>query len=414
MNVVYIPRRFAPGDWGGTETVVLETSRRLRDLGHRVEVLCPDALSGISREDVGGIPVRRFPYFYPYLGLDEQSRRQLDRKGGNLFSFSLLRALHNYPDLDLIHLHTGKRLGGIGRRVALHRHIPYVITLHGGVHDVPAEEVRTWTEPTRGTLEWGKVLGLWVGSRRVLQDAAAIVCIGLEEQNLTQARFPDKRVVYIPNGVDADRFAAGEGDRFRHLHGIPRGARVILTVGRIDPQKDQRLAVRFIAEAAREDPSVHLLLVGFVTNEAYRESLVNDVKEAGLESRVTIIPGLGAENGELADAYHAADVFLLPSVHEPFGMVILEAWSAGLPVLASRTGGTSSFVEDGKDGLLFEPGNVSGCLRAWQTLSRLEDSGKSLGEAGRAKAAARYSWDEVTRRLQSLYEEVLRDQPGSS
>lgn len=409
MNVVFIPRRFVVTDWGGTETVILETGKCLKDRGHQVEILCPDALSHPGREVVGGIPVSRYPYFYPYFGLGKAAQRQLDRKGGNLFSLALMSALQSYPDLDLIHLHTGKRLGGIGRTVAQTRRIPYVITLHGGVHEVPAEEASTWTEPTRGTLEWGKALGFLVGSRQVLRDAAAIICVDPRESVTTGGKFPGKRVVHIPNGVDPDRFAQGDGPGFRKRYGIPGDAHLVLTVGRIDPQKNQRFAVRLLGQVLGDDPAAHLLLVGPVTSESYAERLREDIESAGLGRRVTLIEGLNAGSGDLVDAYHAADVFLLPSIHEPFGIVILEAWSAGLPVIASRVGGVPSFLEDGQDGLLFEPGDLDGCQRALRSVAGDGNLARSLGVAGRDKAVTRYSWDVVTRTLESLYEDVIRD-----
>jgi len=412
MNVVYIPRRFVTSEWGGTETVILHTGMRLIQMGHKVAVLCPNALADRDRETVEGVPVRRFGYFYPYLGLDDDARRQLDLKGGNLFSFGLMRALKKCPDLDLIHLHTGKRLGGIGRHVARSRGIPYVITLHGGVYDVPEEEAMTWTEPTRGTLEWGKVLGLLFGSRRVLDDAAAIICVSPGEQAEIARRFPDKRVVHIPHGVDAGRFAEGDGAGFRKKHGISPDARVVLTVGRIDPQKDQRFAVRFLAEVTAEDPGTHLLLVGPVTNDTYMTVVEDEVRRMGLGRRVTIIKGLDAGSSDLVDAYHAADVFLLSSAHEPFGIVVLEAWAAGLPVITGRVGGVPSFVEDGRDGLLFEPGDMHGCLDAWHTLSADEAKAAQLAASGRDKAVGRYSWDGAAQGIVDLYEEVIRENGG--
>ncbi|RMG46940.1 MAG: glycosyltransferase family 1 protein, partial [Acidobacteria bacterium] len=124
MNIVHIPRRFTRQDWGGTETVVLETCKRLLRMGHRTEILCPNALAQNDYELIDGVPVRRVSYFYPYWRLRPEAKRQLDKKGGNLFSFALMKALWKYPHLDLIHLHTMKRLGGIGRYVARRRGIP--------------------------------------------------------------------------------------------------------------------------------------------------------------------------------------------------------------------------------------------------------------------------------------------------
>ncbi len=411
MNVVQIPRRFVRSRWGGTETVILETCKRLLKMGHHTEIICPDALAQQDREVIAGVSIRRAPYFYPYLGLSGDARQQLDSKGGNLFSFTLMRALSKYPGLDLIHLHTAKRLGGIGRYIAIKRKVPYVVSLHGGVFDVPDEEVGTWTAPTKGAFEWGKILGWWVGSRRVLDDSAAIVCVGQEEQRQTQQRFPAKKVIHLANGVDADRFAKGDRYTFRNANHIPSDAYVILTVGRIDPQKNQLFAIDVLPELIKLNAGTHVVIVGHVTNENYNQKLSRTIEEKGLESRVTIIDGLDAASQELVDAYHGADMFLLPSIHEPFGIVVLEAWAAGLPVIATRVGGIPSFVKDGEDGLLFEANHKTGFLRAFKALLENTEKTRELATAGKLKAQGQYNWDLITQSLVDVYEEAIRENP---
>lgn len=411
MNIVQVPRRFVRSHWGGTETVILETCKRILKMGHHTEIICPNALADQDREIIGGVRVTRVPYFYPYLRLREGAKEQLDRKGGNLFSFALMKVIKKYPDLDLIHLHTAKRLGGIGRYVAGKRQIPYVISLHGGAFDVPSEEVDTWTAPTRGAFEWGKLLGWWVGSRRVFDDAAAIICVGEEEQRQTQRRFPHKKVIHLANGVDTERFARGDGHKFRSSYHIPLDAYVILTVGRIDPQKNQLFVINLLPELIKLNPRAHVLIIGPVTNENYNKKLLRTVREKGFESHVTIIDGLDAGDQDLVDAYHGGDMFLLPSIHEPFGIVILEAWAAGLPVIASRIGGIPSFVEDNEDGLLFEPNEEAGFIRAFTTLITTPDMAHKLANAGKAKARGEYSWDRITQSLLQIYEEAIRENP---
>jgi glycosyltransferase involved in cell wall biosynthesis len=407
MHSIQVPRRFVAGEWGGTETVILETAKRLILTGHETEILCPAALSTVKDEVIQTVPVHRVPYFYPYFGLDRKARQMLDKKGGNLFSFELMKRLLDAPKLDVIHLHTGKRLGGIVRHAAKRRRVPYVITLHGGVFDVPSDEAASWTESTRGKFEWGKLLGAWVGARSVLEDAAAILCVGAAEAKEVAARYPDKRVVSLPNGVDTRRFAAGNGERFRKAQLIPPGRKVILTVGRIDPQKNQILAVGALRKVVDDGVNAHLVLIGAVTNSDYLASIEAEVKRLGLTSRVTVIPGIASDSQDLVDAFYSADVFLLPSRHEPFGIVVLEAWAAGRAVVASRVGGVPSFVEDGLDGILFDSGDAcQAAVELTAVLKSAELAGR-LGEAGQKKALAQYDWDAITSRLIGVYEEVI-------
>ncbi|MDP8227850.1 MAG: glycosyltransferase family 4 protein [Candidatus Electryoneaceae bacterium] len=411
MHVIQVPRRFVRSDWGGTETVILETAKRLLMTGHQTMVLCPNALADRNREIIEGVPVRRTSYFYPYWWLGSKARKQLDKKGGNLFSFSLMMELKLHFDLDIIHLHTMKRLGGIGRRVAIKKRIPYVVSLHGGAFDVPAEERATWTAPTKGSFEWGKILGAWVGSRRVLDDAAAIICVGQQEQIETQKRYPDKKVIHLANGVDPERFQNGDGSDFRWRQGIHEDAYVILVMGRIDVQKNQLFAVRMMHQLLKEIPNAHLLLIGHVTNDAYYQKVLNLVRNQGLENNVTVIGGLDAHGDDLINAYHAADMFLLSSIHEPFGIVILEAWAAGLPVVASKVGGVPSFVEDGKDGMLFESNDEQSLMKAVFTVAKNHDFADQLADAGRKKAHWQYSWQQITGQLVNIYESAIDENP---
>ena len=411
MKIAQVPRRFVRHAWGGTETVVLETSKRLLQQGHTTEILCPNALSESNAEYIDGVGVRRFAYLYPYLGLSREARSQLDQKGGNMFSLPLMRALQTVPNLDLIHLHTGKRIGGIGRYVAKQRGIPYVVSLHGGLNDVPTAEAASWTAPTEGSWEWGKALGWWVGSRRLMEDAAAIVCVGKAEHEATQRRYPDKNVTFLPNGADTCRFASGDGAAFRARHRIPQDAVVVGTIGRIDPQKNQRFLLDRLPEMVRLVPNLHLLMVGHVTNAAYRAELEQQAARMGLKDRITLVPGLDAAGSELVNAYHALDLFVLPSQHEPFGIAILEAWAAGKPVIASRIGGVPSFVEDCTNGLLYTPGDAAEFVQAFTAWFRSPDMSARLAQTGRETARSRFDWDTVTRELIGLYESVLAN-PG--
>jgi glycosyltransferase involved in cell wall biosynthesis len=358
---------------------------------------------------LGGVSVRRHNYLYPFWGLSSQDRHDLDRKGGNLMSFSMLWSLLKTGRPDILHAHTGKRLGGIVRTVARLRGLPYVISLHGGVVDVPGDEMQKMLKPLRGKFEWGRILGAALGARRVLEDASAIICVGQNEQEAVSARYPNKRVEWIPNGVDAERFATGDGPAFRAKYQIPQASKLIVSVGRIDYQKNQLSLLPVLSRLLELQKDVHLALIGPVTVESYREQLIKEISRQGLDGRVTLIPGIPGSSPELVDAYHAADIFCLPSRHEPFGIVILEAWAAGLPVVASAVGGIPTFTQDGVDIIHADPEDPRSFAEAIDSLLVDRNMARRIAENGRLKAQRDYDWPQVTRRLEALYLDLVKD-----
>ena len=406
MKIIQVPRRFVASEWGGTETTILQTSRALRANGHEVEIYTSLALSDRRREVIQGVPVRRFTYSYPFLGLSAQDRQDMDKKGGNLLSMSLLWALAREPGVNLLHAHTGKRVGGIVRTAARLHGIPYVVTLHGGFFEVPKGEMDQMLAPIQNRFEWGRVFGALLGSRRVLEDASALICVGRDEYEAAKKQLPNQRVELLPNGVDSEFFATGDGAAFRAEYGIPTDRRIVLCVSRIDYQKNQISLVEAFPNVSTRHPDVHLVLLGPVTVESYHRRLRAKVQELGLQQRVTMVPGLGSDDPLLKGAFHAADIFCLPSLHEPFGIVILEAWAAGLPVVASRVGGIPSFTQDGEDILHSKPGDADDLGRRLIKMLDQPELAARLAAAGREKARRNYDWSTISRRLLNLYEDV--------
>jgi glycosyltransferase involved in cell wall biosynthesis len=407
LRTIQVPRRFTVDEWGGTETTVLQTSRAMKSLGHDTRIFTSLALSSRREELVEGIPIRRFPYVYPFLGMSPSAIRDMDKKGGNLLSFALLKALLREKSVDLLHAHSGKRLGAVVRTAARLKRIPYVVTLHGGHFDIPAGEMKQMLSPIRGRFEWGRAAGALLGARRVLDDAAAIICVGRNEHEATTREFPGKRVVLLPNGVDSAFFAGGDGTAFRTSAGIPRDRRIVLCVGRIDYQKNQLGLLKAFALLRQREPQAHLVLLGPVTVSAYGDKLRKAIAALALRERVTMVPGLRWNDPMLAGAYAAADVFCLPSLHEPFGMVILEAWSAGTPVVAAKVGGIPSFTTHGHDVLHTDPQCPEDIARSLDTAMSNRTLARTLAEHGRAKATRDYDWLSISERLLSVYRDVL-------
>ncbi len=152
------------------------------------------------------------------------------------------------------------------------------------------------------------------------------------------------------------------------------------------------------------DANAHLMLIGPITSQWYFDELVAEINAKGLRERTTIIKGLPPDSPILLSALKSADVFVLPSVHEPFGIAALEAWAAGLPLLAANVGGLRDFVEDEETGLLFNPDSPESLLAAWRKIQDAELRGRLVANA--SERVKDFAWEEITKKLVSVYREV--------
>ena len=180
------------------------------------------------------------------------------------------------------------------------------------------------------------------------------------------------------------------------LHKSPSN---ILCVSRIDYQKNQLALVELLAVR----PGCPVTLVGPITARWYADKIAARAKELGVGDRLTLVPGLPPGSAELEAAFASADVFVLPSVHEPFGIVALEAMARGIPLIASNVGGLPDFVKDGANGLLFDPADPANLVRAFDRLVTLpQESRAGMVSAARA-TADQFTWRSVIDRLMRLY-----------
>ncbi|SKA93184.1 Glycosyltransferase involved in cell wall bisynthesis [Prosthecobacter debontii] len=409
-RIIHVPRRFVSHEWGGTETVITEIARQQKQAGFEPRIITSMALAHEAHEIIQGIEVQRHRHCYPFFGLTDAEKAALDKKGGNLLSLPLFGALMREQDVRLFHAHSLKRLGGMVATAARLRRKPLVVSLHGGVFDVPAEEMQTMIQPISGKFEWGRLFGAVFRSRQLLDDADMIICVGQSELEAAQKKLQHNRIDYLPNGVESHRFTQGEGARFRAAHGIPQDAFLVMNISRIDAQKNQMVLVNAFSDLAKEDASAHLVLIGPETQPDYAAKLRARIAELGLATRIHLLPGLRNDDPALLDAYQACNVFVLPSMHEPFGIVVLEAWSAGKPVIASHVGGLKTLINHQRDGLFFhDEADLTAALRE---LKAHPERCLALGQAGQMEARTHYDWKRIHQRLETLYQQAEEHHNG--
>jgi alpha-maltose-1-phosphate synthase len=408
MRIAHILRKYHPAEWGGTETAVKRLLDGLRARGAEVVVYCPKRKEPVAHDPLAeaGHRVERFHAFVPVWGLTPEQETQLIAVGGNLMSFELLWKLQRAPGLSVIHTHALNRLGGISATVARLRRLPLVVTIHGGVLDLPAAVQRQLLEPLRGGFEYGKVFGWVLRSRRVLDQAAAVITCNRKEATLLKEKYPDKIVLVQPHGVAAAEFLQDHRTDAYQAYPELRDRQVLLAVGRLDPVKNQEWLLQQFPRSLDRHPNLHLVIAGACMDEAYGKLMKKQVRNLGLEERVTLTGGLPPGDAKLIGLFQAAAVVLLPSLSETFGLVILESWAAGTPVIATRTSGALDLVREGENGWLFDlkdPDSFHACL---DDALRNPARAREWAEAGRRRVQAEYDCTMLAGRVQHLYEEL--------
>jgi UDP-glucose:(heptosyl)LPS alpha-1,3-glucosyltransferase len=213
---------------------------------------------------------------------------------------------------------------------------------------------------------------------------------------------PSEQIFVVPSGVDSDAYcpqnAALVRNEVRQRYDVGPNQPLVLLVGGDWERKGVGQAIKALSRAVSY--GAKLMVVGPGDVESYRR-LATDL---GIGNSV-IFPG----NRNYAWKYYAAsDVFLLPTLYEAFGLVILEAMASGLPVLTSRTAGAAELVSDGVDGLLInDPRDVAEISAKLVALLSDEGRRRYLGLAAR-HSALHYSWDRVARKTVEVYDRVLQ------
>ena len=413
MRIAHVLRRISFDDWGGTEQVVWNIAKAQKAAGHAVRIFATTALCSTRSETVDGMEILRFKPIYPWWPMPKRLVAELDRKGGNPFVPGLGKAICEWKP-DVIHCHAMARIAELCLRTAQklttsnsQLSTKTVVSLHGGGANVPGEEAKSLRAPTRGRLPWGKAIDILMGwTRRVPEDFDGIVCVGEDEAEKYRGRH--KHVMYLPNGVDCrlfeERAGAAVGDRQATTNRLPAvdGRLSLLCVARIDRQKNQMMLVEWLAR----NPDATVRLVGPVTQPDYRAELEARAAQLGVSERVSFAGALKPASAELLREYANADVFVLPSRHEPFGIVVLEAWAAGLPVVASDVGGLGKLCAAHPDAAItFAPGVIDALDVALRRVGGDAALRERLSSAGRA-AAAEYDWRILAARLIDFYAEI--------
>ena len=383
MKIAKVTLRFdAPG---GVETNVREVARRLQDGGDQVTVYASDLYDEASRERrsdfapvVDGVPVRRFAV-----------RHRLVPRFTMPLMIGLVDALAASGS-DVIHAHS-HRYGHVLESAAVcdRLGIPFVVSTH--YH--PADRTEP---PVKAALLRLQDFGFGMTAYRV---ARAIVVETEQEARLVREFAPADRIRIIPPGIDLAEWQDPSGDARPE---VPLPSRYLLFAGRIASNK----GVPSLLDAlARIPPAERLPLVLMGKDWGQRASLEARARRLGIAESVRWL-GHVPDRRVYRGVFRGATAVVLPSEWEAFGIVLVEAMAAGIPVVGTRVGGVPEVLEDGRAGRLVDYEDVPALAGAIRDVVRDPDDTARRATRGR-EVAARLDWSVCARRHAELYRSLV-------
>jgi D-inositol-3-phosphate glycosyltransferase len=391
------------GDAGGMNVYIVETARRLARLGTDVEIFTRATSSDLPAavELAPRVTVRHVTAG-PFEGLGKQDLP------GQLCAFTAgvmrAEAMREPGHYDLVHSHYWLS-GQVGWLAAERWQVPLVHSMHtmARVKNLALADGDA-PEPTARA----------IGEAQVVEAADRLVANTAEEARQLVDLYgadPD-RVVTVAPGVDLTAFAPGGRAAARRALGIRAGAEVLLFVGRIQPLKGPDVLLRAAARMLAAEPTLRERLLVVVvggpsgSGTARPEALRALAGSLGIADVVRFEPPVS--RGELPRWYRAADVTVVPSYSESFGLVAVESQACGTPVVASAVGGLPTAVADGVSGVLVDGHAADHYARVLSGLLH-DPARRARMSAGALTHARRFGWDFTASALLEVYADALAE-----
>ena len=330
---------------GGLERSVKSFAVAYRKRGHRVLLVAP-TFERMPRREQGVLRVGAIP-----------------RIGGSVFSMplpipGLMARVSEVFQPDIVHAHHPFLMGDTALRIAALKQVPLVFT-----HHVLFEQYTRCLLPLRENVAEKLVIDLATGFANLCDQVFAP---SESVADLLCKRGVTAPVDVVPTGVDLARFRGGNCADLRKAAGLPADAFVVGHLGRLAPEKNLNFLAAAVAAFLREEPRAWFVVGGQGPGEAMIQQLC---QEAGVEGRLLM---LGELQGHwLSDAYHLMDVFVFASQSETQGLVLVEAMSAGVPVVAVDAPGVRDVVIDGTNGRLLPTEDIGQFAAALRWISSL-------------------------------------------
>jgi glycosyltransferase involved in cell wall biosynthesis len=404
MRVLHVTHQYPPAI-GGSEKYIADLSEEMVQRGHQVDVFTSRSLDYRTwknelppRETRNGVEIFRFRGMqrtdFVWRVLDWSLRRYWATRarwyepfivfgGGPICPGMFLAMLSRLPAYDLVHLNClVYSHAAYGYAAARWRDVPVVVTPH----------LHTQQEATYGI---GYQMDILDGSEHIITVTDA------ERRFLCGKGLSSWRITTAGNGLRPESYPARDVLACRRRLGLPEDAFVLLFLGRQVEYKGLKPTLDAFRLLQMRYPHVHLLVVGPETDFSRRLFAQHD--------QVSRVSNLGMVPDETRlDALNACDCLVLPSRGEAFGIVFLEAWIVGKPVIGPRTSAVSTVIRDGRDGWLVptdDAGAIAAAVKRWIESPALASQ---MGESGRQRVLERYTGTRIADIVEGVYLRTLR------
>ncbi|MBB4823556.1 glycosyltransferase involved in cell wall biosynthesis [Sporosarcina luteola] len=306
------------------------------------------------------------------------------KKYGAWLTKSYFYLLKNRKNISLTHAHYAFPTGLISLMGKRLWKLPYVITVHGGDIDKMA---------ARG----GRIAAM---TAAILQNAEAVIVVGerLKQDVIQLFGVQEQRVHVMSMGVDTSVFKPFSKEEMRKELDIPSHEKVVLYVGNIIEAKGLLELVEAFKLVKQEVPASTLYLIGSPKDEGFMEKLAKHLVEHG----VKVVQQMPKPQNEIARWMAASDVFVLPSHHEGFGLVVLEAMATGTKVVGTDVGGLSYLLAD-QAGILVQPKNSSSLAAG---ISQGLNGEATLDQQAIRRKVELNSFESISERLLAIYRSI--------
>jgi glycogen(starch) synthase len=386
MKIGQLTWEFPPRVVGGIARHCEGLAKAFVHQGHEVHLFTLDFPGSPNYEEMDGIKVYRaatelgHPNFLTWVLLF------------NHFLEKKMAEVSQQIEFDVMHVHDWlAAFSGISFKHYMQK--PMVLTVHS-TEVGRAQGLRSPDSFSIDGIEW------WA----TYEADRVIVCSqSMKNEICGHFHLPWDKVDVIPNAIDPTQYqTSADTAHVRQRYGVGWGEKMILCVGRLVPQKGIEYFIRAIPTIARRYPEAKFIIVG----EGWsRDFLEAEAQSTGQRNKITFTGFISDK--EVVNLMTSADVLVVPSIYEPFGIVALEGMATSVPVVASQVGGLSEIIEHDRTGIFVYPRSPQSIAWGIDRVLSDPDHAEWLAENAKAKLRKAYSWEAVAMRTVEVYRKLV-------